>query len=82
MRGALNTLSGNFQNSRINTYTWNYVCMIHHHKEKNLNFMMGYVRLRKIIPVLNCDRLNTAMLNQHRWYMSESGTACAKGPTI
>ena len=36
--------------------------MIHHHKGKNLTFRIGYVRLLKIKPVLNCGRLNTVML--------------------
>ena len=35
-------------------YTWNfdmYDTWIHHQKGKNLNFLMSYVRLRKIKPV-------------------------------
>ena len=38
--------------------------MIHHQKGKKLNFMIEYVRLRKIKPVQNCGRLNTVMLSQ------------------
>ena len=46
--------------------------MIHHQKGKNLNFMVGYVRLRKMKSVKNCGRLNTGMLRKHRWYTSDS----------
>ena len=34
--------------------------------------MVGYVRLRKMKSVKNCGRLNTGMLSQRHWYMSES----------
>ena len=49
-RGCHKALSGNFQKLGINTYRIS-ACMIHHQKNKNLNFMMSYVRLRKITPV-------------------------------
>ena len=42
------TLSGNFQKLLMLGIS---ACMIHHQKGKSLNFMMSYVRLRKIKPV-------------------------------
>ena len=34
--------------------------------------MMGYLKIAQNKASLNCGRLNTAMLSQNHWYMSES----------
>ena len=44
-----NTLSGSFQKSEINTYTWNFG--LYDQKGKNLIFTVVFVRLHEMMPV-------------------------------